>query len=208
MASKITLLTVGLLLINVYVEAQQYQLGGRRNQERQNVLRSGGYDDGRIHDNLNRNDLYDQQRYGGERLNEQDRQDRRGDYRDDDREDYSYGYAVRDELSGDIKSQQEVRQGDRVRGQYRTVESDGTERIVDYTADDRRGFNAVVRHQPSVGSRAQLIHTLQPAVLIRPASSSSSSSSQSSASSATVDQLLVRNSGRSSQAGTPILLRQ
>ncbi|XP_050101448.1 uncharacterized protein LOC126581676 [Anopheles aquasalis] len=207
MASKITLLTVGLLLINVYVEAQQYQISGRRNQDRQNVLRTGGYDDGRHHDNLNRNDLYDQQRYGSERQNEQerqDRQDRRGDYRDDDREDYSYGYAVRDELSGDIKSQQEVRQGDRVRGQYRTVESDGTERIVDYTADDRRGFNAVVRHQPSVGSRAQLIHTLQPAVLIRPASSSSSSSS----SPATVDQLLVRSTGRSSQAGTPILLRQ
>ncbi|XP_049530067.1 uncharacterized protein LOC125948244 [Anopheles darlingi] len=211
MASKITLLTVGLLLVNVYVEAQQYQIGGRRNQDRQSVLRSSGYDDGRLHDNLNRNDLYDQQRYGSERQNEQDRQDRqdrRGDYRDDDREDYSYGYAVRDELSGDIKSQQEVRQGDRVRGQYRTVESDGTERIVDYTADDRRGFNAVVRHQPSVGSRAQLIHTLQPAVLIRPASSSSSSSSSSSAA-ATVDQLLVRSSGRNSQAGgTPILLRQ
>ncbi|XP_062550771.1 pupal cuticle protein Edg-84A-like [Armigeres subalbatus] len=61
---------------------------------------------------------------------------------------YTYSYVIRDDSSGDWKSQHESRQGDQVRGQYRLRESDGTERIVDYTADDRNGFNAVVRHQP------------------------------------------------------------
>ncbi|XP_050071219.1 cuticle protein 19.8-like [Anopheles maculipalpis] len=161
MASKISIIAIALLLVNVH--AQQYgQQVGRRSQDRLNQLRS--YDDG-ARPSRNYNDQYNDQRYLG-RNQDQDLQDRRE--RDEyDRDDYSYGYAVRDELSGDIKSQQETRNGDRVRGQYRTLESDGTERIVDYTADDIRGFNAVVRHQPSVGSRAQIVHTLQPAVLIR-----------------------------------------
>uniref|UniRef100_A0A182PKN1 Uncharacterized protein n=1 Tax=Anopheles epiroticus TaxID=199890 RepID=A0A182PKN1_9DIPT len=160
MASKISFIAVGLLLVSV--SAQQFgQQLGRRSQDRLNQLRS--YDDG-ARSSRNYNDQYNEQRYSG-RNQEQDGENRReSDY---DRDDYSYGYAVRDELSGDIKSQQEVRNGDRVRGQYRTLESDGTERIVDYTADDVRGFNAVVRHQPSVGSRAQLVHTLQPALLVR-----------------------------------------
>ncbi|XP_058837546.1 larval cuticle protein A2B-like [Topomyia yanbarensis] len=61
---------------------------------------------------------------------------------------YSYAYTVQDERTGDHKSQHESRQGDRVQGQYRLRESDGTERIVDYTANDKDGFRAVVRHEP------------------------------------------------------------
>ncbi|XP_035899129.1 uncharacterized protein LOC118506297 [Anopheles stephensi] len=161
MVSKISIVAFALLLANVH--AQQYgQQLGRRSQDRLNQLRS--YDDG-ARSSRNYNDQYNDQRYLG-RNQDQDLQDRR-ESSDYDRDDYSYGYAVRDELSGDIKSQQETRNGDRVRGQYRTLESDGTERIVDYTADDVRGFNAVVRHQPSVGSRAQIVHTLQPALLLR-----------------------------------------
>uniref|UniRef100_A0A182N664 Uncharacterized protein n=1 Tax=Anopheles dirus TaxID=7168 RepID=A0A182N664_9DIPT len=161
MASKISLFAIGLLLVGV--NAQQL---GRRSQDRLNQLRS--YDDGlrssrNYNDQLYNDNLQQQQRSSGRNQDHQDHQDRH----QHDQDDYSFGYAVRDELSGDIKSQQEVRNGDRVRGQYRTVESDGTERIVDYTADDVRGFNAVVRHQPSVGTRAQLVHTLQPAVLLR-----------------------------------------
>ncbi|XP_053680564.1 cuticle protein-like [Anopheles nili] len=168
MASKLSLIAVGLLLLNVSVNAQQ---SGRRSQDRQNQLRS--YDDStwasrnynvQYNEQQQQQQQQQQQRYAG-RNQDQDLQDRRNS--DYDTDDYSYGYAVRDELSGDVKSQQEVRHGDRVRGQYRTLESDGTERIVDYTADDFRGFNAVVRHQPSVGSRAQLVHTIQPAVLLR-----------------------------------------
>ncbi|XP_055600717.1 larval cuticle protein A3A-like [Uranotaenia lowii] len=74
-------------------------------------------------------------------------------YRQQDQEysepDYSYSYAVQDSWTGDFKSQQESRRGDQVRGQYRMMESDGRERIVDYSADDWNGFNAIVRHHPN-----------------------------------------------------------
>ncbi|KAF7991193.1 hypothetical protein HCN44_002755 [Aphidius gifuensis] len=58
---------------------------------------------------------------------------------------YSYNYGVSDPLTGDHKSQYETRNGDQVTGSYSFVESDGTTRTVDYTADDVNGFNAVVR---------------------------------------------------------------
>ncbi|XP_045483691.1 larval cuticle protein A3A-like [Harmonia axyridis] len=63
---------------------------------------------------------------------------------------YQFGYDVQDSLTGDSKSQVESRSGDVVQGQYSLVESDGTRRIVDYTADPVNGFNAVVRKEPLV----------------------------------------------------------
>lgn len=57
---------------------------------------------------------------------------------------YNFAYDVSDAHTGDIKSQTETRDGDFVRGQYTLVEPDGTRRIVDYTADEHNGFNAVV----------------------------------------------------------------
>lgn len=60
---------------------------------------------------------------------------------------YSFAYGVKDSLSGDDKSQHEVRDGDVVKGQYSLVEPDGSRRIVDYTADPVNGFNAVVSKQ-------------------------------------------------------------
>lgn len=63
---------------------------------------------------------------------------------------YSYTYSVNDALTGDSKSQSESRQGDVVTGQYSFIEADGTRRIVDYTADDINGFNAVVRKEGAV----------------------------------------------------------
>ncbi|XP_053995665.1 larval cuticle protein A3A-like, partial [Hylaeus anthracinus] len=62
---------------------------------------------------------------------------------------YSYAYDVHDSLTGDDKSQQETRDGDVVQGSYSLLESDGTRRIVDYTADSVNGFNAVVRKEPA-----------------------------------------------------------
>lgn len=47
-------------------------------------------------------------------------------------------------MTGDVKSQSEVRDGGVVKGQYSLVEPDGSVRTVDYTADDVNGFNAVV----------------------------------------------------------------
>ncbi|EDW67050.1 pupal cuticle protein Edg-84A [Drosophila virilis] len=61
---------------------------------------------------------------------------------------YSFGYDVQDAVSGDVKSQQETRDGDLVQGQYSLNDADGYRRIVDYTADAKRGFSAVVRREP------------------------------------------------------------
>ncbi|KAK3926854.1 Cuticle protein 18.6, isoform A, partial [Frankliniella fusca] len=60
---------------------------------------------------------------------------------------YSFGYSVQDEETGDLKSQHETRQGDVVSGRYALREPDGRLRIVTYTADAVNGFNAVVRNQ-------------------------------------------------------------
>ncbi|KAL7297804.1 hypothetical protein TKK_0008837 [Trichogramma kaykai] len=62
---------------------------------------------------------------------------------------YSFNYDVQDSITGDFKAQSETRDGDVVRGSYSLLESDGTRRIVDYTADDVNGFNAVVRKEPA-----------------------------------------------------------
>lgn len=61
---------------------------------------------------------------------------------------YSYAYEIQDHLTGDTKSQQESRQGDVVQGSYSLIESDGTRRVVEYTADPHNGFNAVVHKEP------------------------------------------------------------
>ncbi|XP_037080557.1 cuticle protein 19.8-like [Pollicipes pollicipes] len=61
---------------------------------------------------------------------------------------YDFDYGVSDPYTGDRKSHVESRNGDRVRGQYRLVDADGTERVVTYTADDYNGFQAVVEKRP------------------------------------------------------------
>ncbi|XP_034949898.1 cuticle protein 19-like isoform X2 [Chelonus insularis] len=58
---------------------------------------------------------------------------------------YSYNYGVNDPHTGDVKSHQEVREGDVVKGSYSLNEPDGTIRVVEYTADPKNGFNAVVK---------------------------------------------------------------
>lgn len=63
---------------------------------------------------------------------------------------YNFAYAVSDLTTGDMKSQQEVRHGDQVQGQYTIMDADGYQRIVDYRADDQNGFDAEVRREPAV----------------------------------------------------------
>lgn len=58
---------------------------------------------------------------------------------------YKFEYGVKDLNTGDHKSQWEIRDGDVVKGEYTLDESDGTKRIVSYTASDKEGFNAVVK---------------------------------------------------------------
>ena len=76
---------------------------------------------------------------------------------------YSYNYGVSDGLTGDRKTQHEVRDGDAVKGSYSLVEPDGSVRVVDYTADDANGFNAVVRKVgPSLHSAAPKVFAPAP----------------------------------------------
>ncbi|KAK0170270.1 hypothetical protein PV328_010849 [Microctonus aethiopoides] len=62
---------------------------------------------------------------------------------------YSFSYDVHDSHTGDIKAQQETRDGDVVKGSYSFIEADGTRRIVQYTVDSHSGFNAIVHKQPA-----------------------------------------------------------
>lgn len=64
----------------------------------------------------------------------------------DDQSHYSFEYHVNNPETGDIKSHNEVRNGDVVHGTYGLVEPDGSIRTVEYTADEQNGFRAVVHH--------------------------------------------------------------
>ncbi|KAJ3653422.1 hypothetical protein Zmor_012675 [Zophobas morio] len=57
---------------------------------------------------------------------------------------YAYKYGVEDKHTGDIKQQEETRDGDVVKGSYSLHEPDGTILTVHYTVDKKSGFNAVV----------------------------------------------------------------
>ncbi|TMW49680.1 hypothetical protein DOY81_005249 [Sarcophaga bullata] len=66
---------------------------------------------------------------------------------------YAHGYGhghgkatsyINDLKTGDIKSQKETRDGDKVEGSYTLKEADGTTRHLEYTADKHNGFKAVV----------------------------------------------------------------
>ncbi|XP_058797741.1 larval cuticle protein A3A-like [Phymastichus coffea] len=81
------------------------------------------------------------------------------DYHHDAHPRYHFSYDVHDHHTGDIKSQHETRDGDRVEGSYSLIEADGTRRTVKYTADKHSGFNAIVQrehaHQPALISNNQ-----------------------------------------------------
>ncbi|XP_045460313.1 cuticle protein 7-like [Harmonia axyridis] len=62
---------------------------------------------------------------------------------------YNFEYKVSDPTTGDEKHQEESREGDAVRGSYSLVEADGSRRIVEYSADDINGFQAVVHKEPA-----------------------------------------------------------
>lgn len=68
-------------------------------------------------------------------------------YEEDAPANYQFEYSVHDSHTGDVKQQQETRQGDAVQGSYSLVEPDGHRRIVHYTSDAHTGFNAVVERE-------------------------------------------------------------
>ncbi|XP_058123293.1 uncharacterized protein LOC131294383 [Anopheles ziemanni] len=58
---------------------------------------------------------------------------------------YEFSYGVHDPETGDKKEQWEKRVGDHVKGKYSLDQPDGKTRIVEYVADDKNGFEAVVK---------------------------------------------------------------
>lgn len=71
---------------------------------------------------------------------------------------YTFNYGVHDPHTGDVKTQHEVRDGDVVHGSYSVNEPDGSVRIVEYTADDHNGFNAVVKKVGPVAHHPPPVH--------------------------------------------------
>jgi hypothetical protein len=61
---------------------------------------------------------------------------------------YAFNYDIHDSLTGDVKTQNEQRNGDVVQGSYSLIDADGYKRTVEYTADPVHGFNAVVHREP------------------------------------------------------------
>lgn len=78
---------------------------------------------------------------------------------------YEFSYEVNNPETGDIKMQKESRKGDDVSGSYSLVEPDGwTRRIVDYTASEHGGFNAVVRKEQVQSPTVTKIIAPQPTI--------------------------------------------
>lgn len=67
---------------------------------------------------------------------------------------YDFAYAVNEPATGDQKDQHETRDGDQVSGYYRTLDSDGYLRTVNYKSDAVNGFTAEVVREPVSGSAA------------------------------------------------------
>lgn len=84
--------------------------------------------------------------------------------------DYKYSYDIQDPTTGDSKSQHEVRQGDVVTGAYTVVGPDGTKRTVEYTADAKHGFKAVVSEEPGTPPVTQPPVTYHQPILHQPVS--------------------------------------
>lgn len=79
---------------------------------------------------------------------------------------YQFAYTVRDSLTGDAKDQEEVRDGDVVKGRYSLIEADGSRRTVNYYADDVNGFNAVVQKDVPVVAAAPVAPAPAAAVVV------------------------------------------
>lgn len=75
---------------------------------------------------------------------------------------YAYNYAVNDPHTGDNKAQWEARDGDHVKGSYSLVEPDGSLRVVDYSASDLTGFNAVVKKLGPTIHPSPILHGIAP----------------------------------------------
>lgn len=62
---------------------------------------------------------------------------------------YAFEYGVHDPANHDVHSRKEERHNGVVKGSYSLIETDGSKRIVEYTADPHNGFHAVVHKEPA-----------------------------------------------------------
>lgn len=60
---------------------------------------------------------------------------------------YEFGYAVKDDYTGNDYKRQETSDGNQVKGEYRVQLPDGRTQIVTYYADWQTGFHADVRYE-------------------------------------------------------------
>ncbi|KAL3288696.1 hypothetical protein HHI36_003130 [Cryptolaemus montrouzieri] len=81
---------------------------------------------------------------------------------------YKFQYQVDDPATGDQKHQEESREGDVVRGSYSLTEPDGSRRIVEYSADDVNGFQAIVHKEPSGVPSPTVAHAPTPVLASAP----------------------------------------
>lgn len=86
---------------------------------------------------------------------------------------YKFAYGVHDDHTGDIKSQQEERHGDKVVGQYTLVDADGYRRVVNYSSDKHTGFLVHVHREPLKGYRVaavpkKIVKLVKPVVAVAP----------------------------------------
>lgn len=76
---------------------------------------------------------------------------------------YDYNYSVHDDSTKDIKQHHEKALNGAIVGQYSLMDADGYRRIVDYTADDKNGFKAVVRREfVEVPKNAPIVEKVPP----------------------------------------------
>lgn len=61
---------------------------------------------------------------------------------------YKFAYGVEDKKTGDVKSQEEIREGDYVKGEYSLIDADNKLRVVKYQAGPKTGFEATVIREP------------------------------------------------------------
>uniref|UniRef100_A0A2S2NJJ8 Cuticle protein n=1 Tax=Schizaphis graminum TaxID=13262 RepID=A0A2S2NJJ8_SCHGA len=80
---------------------------------------------------------------------------------------YNFGYGVNDPSSGDIKDQQETKNGDQLTGYYRLLDSDGLVRTVNYQSHPSTGFTAQVNRDP-IGMEGQAKYRSAEAVAAEP----------------------------------------
>lgn len=82
---------------------------------------------------------------------------------------YKFEYGVKDELTGDHKTQWEQREGKHVKGQYTLEDSDGGHRLVEYESDAHGGINFHVSKVGGGGGHGGHVAAPAPAPVKKPA---------------------------------------